>query len=408
MGRIKIYGPQSPIDADLSIGGSKSISNRVLLIRALCEDNFSIDNLSDSDDTETMLKLIDSDEDTYDVHHAGTCFRFLTARLAITAGEQLLTGSSRMLQRPIGPLVDALRTIGADIEYRGADGYPPLLIRSFNNQMSGKVSIDAGMSSQFISALCMIAPVLPHGLEIELTGDLVSRSYLEMTLSIMSDFGIQSTFADNTIEISHQKYVAKDYVVESDWSSVSYQYAIAALSKDSKINLSHYFKNSYQGDSRVIELYKNFGVTTVYNDGSISIKSDGVIPKVIKYDFINQPDLAQTYAVMAAALGVELHYKGVQTLAIKETDRMSALATELAKVGVTISKSDGEYEYVQTGKAVVDNPIFDTYQDHRMAMAIAPLAIINPIYINDPEVVTKSYPNYWNDLATLGFEITSV
>jgi len=404
---IKIEGPQSPIDAALSIGGSKSISNRVLLIRALCNKGFDIQNLSDSDDTQTMLKLIDSDNTSYDVHHAGTCFRFLTARLSIMPGEQLLTGSSRMLQRPIGPLVDALRSIGADIEYKGEEGYPPLLIKSFKNQVSSTAIIDAGISSQFISALCMIAPVLPDGLTIELEGDLVSKSYLQMTLSIMEDFGVRSTFVDNNIKVAHQSYIARDYTVESDWSSVSYHYAIAALLRGSKIKLSHYINNSYQGDSRVIELYKTFGVTTKFNDGSITLNSNGLFPKVIKYDFINQPDLAQTFAVMAAALGIELHYKGVQTLAIKETDRMAALATELSKVGVTIRESDGEYAYIQSGKAMIDNPIFDTYQDHRMAMALAPLAILKPIYINDPEVVTKSYPNFWNDLATLGFMITS-
>ncbi len=408
MSRIKIEGPSSALNAELSLGGSKSISNRVLLIKALCKTDFNIENLSDSDDTQTMLKLIETDKTEYDVHHAGTCFRFMTAKLAITDGSQILTGSNRMLQRPIGALVDALRLIGADIEYMGEEGYPPLRINPFVSQTDNTVSIDAGISSQFISALCMIAPVLPMGLTINLEGDLVSRSYLEMTLSIMIDFKVKSSFIGNTIQINHQKYVASNYIVESDWSSVSYLYSIAALISNSELKLSHYFKKSVQGDSDTADLYRQFGVETKYLDKHILISSNGQHRDVIKYNFINQPDLTQTYSVMAAALGIEMHYKGLQTLAIKETDRMSALATELSKVGISITKSDGEFEYIQKGRVRVEEPIFDTYQDHRMAMALAPLSILGTIYINDPEVVTKSYPNYWNDLVTLGFKITAV
>lgn len=408
MSRIKIEGPKAAVDTQLSLGGSKSISNRVLLIKALSQTDFSITNLSDSDDTQTMLRLVETEETTYDVHHAGTCFRFLTAKLAISKGNQILTGSKRMLKRPIGPLVDALKLIGADIEYIGDQGYPPLRINSFTSQNQNTVSIDAGISSQFISALCMIAPVLPEGLVINLNGDLVSRSYLEMTLSIMKDFGVRSSFVGNNIEVAHQEYVARDYKVESDWSSVSYLYSIAALLSGSKLKLSHYFENSYQGDSGTPDLYKLFGVDTEYVENHISINSNGDYTDNIKYDFINQPDLTQTYSVMAAALGIEMHYKGVQTLAIKETDRMTALAIELSKVGVSIEKATGEYEYIQKGRAVVEGPIFETYQDHRMAMALAPLSILGTIYISNPEVVAKSYPNYWNDLATLGFKITSV
>ena len=407
MTRIKIVGPTSPIDAKLEIGGSKSISNRVLLIRSLCNQSFDIDNLSDSDDTQTMLKLTQEESDHYDVHHAGTCFRFLTARLAITEDEQVLTGSSRMLQRPIGPLVDALRYIGADIEYMGEEGYPPLKIKTFSNQDKDEVKIDAGISSQFISALCMIAPVLPQGLKINLKGILVSKPYLDMTLRIMKDFGVESNFENNTISIRSQAYIAKDYLVESDWSSVSYHYAIVALNPGSRIKLKHYFKDSYQGDSRTQDLYKSFGVKTLYDKSTIELSHIGTHKKELSYDFIEQPDLVQTYAVIAAGLGLDMSYKGVQTLAIKETDRMSALQSELSKVGITITQSEYEFDYIQRGKAKIVNPIFETYEDHRMAMAMAPLAIISPIYINNPEVVTKSYPNFWNDLVTLGFTITS-
>lgn len=407
MTRIKVLGPTSPINAKLKIGGSKSISNRVLLIRSLCNQSFDIDNLSDSDDTQTMLRLTKEEIQNYDVHHAGTCFRFLTARLAVSEGEQMLTGSSRMLQRPIGPLVEALRYIGADIEYMVEEGYPPLMIKEFFNQSKDEVSIDSGISSQFISALCMIAPVLPQGLKINLKGTLVSKPYLDMTLRIMKDFGVESNFENNTISIASQKYVAKDYLVESDWSSVSYHYAITALMPGSRIQLSHYFKDSYQGDSRTQNLYESIGVKTLYDKSSIELSHVGTDEKELDYNFLDQPDLVQTYAVIAAGLGLDIRYKGVQTLAIKETDRMSALQSELSKVGIRIIKSDDEFDYAQSGKVKIKDPIFDTYEDHRMAMAMAPLAIISPIYINNPKVVTKSYPNFWNDLVTLGFTITS-
>jgi len=406
MSIIRISKPKNAIRAKLHIGGSKSISNRILLIRAFSGTDFQIDNLSDSDDTQTMLKLLSEDADTFDAHHAGTTFRFLTAYFAMQPGKQVLTGSDRMLQRPIAPLVDGLREIGAKIDYLGVEGYPPLSIESFSKQEKNEISLDASISSQFISSLCMIAPTLENGLIINLVGDLVSRPYLQMTLSIMESFGIVSTFSNNKISIESQAYRPQNYIVESDWSSASYHFAIASIANDCEIELSHYKKSSYQGDSQIVELSKVFGVETRNIDGGIVIKSNGQKEKEFSYDFLEQPDLAQTIAVMAAACGMDMTYQGLKTLAIKETDRVAAIASELAKVNVKFSVGNDTWQ--QSGKAIMSDPTFDTYQDHRMAMAFAPLAILGDIMIREPEVVTKSYPRFWQDLATLGFGITSL
>lgn len=404
MGDIRIGKPTKPIRANLHICGSKSISNRVLLIRALTDGDFDIENLSDSDDTQTMLKLLSSDAGTYDTHHAGTTYRFLTAFLSMKKGRQVLTGSDRMLQRPIAPLVDGLRIIGANITYLGEEGYPPLAIVSMDRQLKDEISLNAGISSQFISALCMIAPTLESGLTINLVGELVSRPYLEMTLSIMEEFGVTSSFEGNRISISPQSYTPMDYIVESDWSSASYHFAIAAIADDCEIHLSHYKSLSYQGDSYIVELAKAFGVETKFVNNGVVIKSSDNKLTQFSHDFLEQPDIAQTIAVMAASCGMEMTYQGLQTLSIKETDRVTALVNELAKVNVKfITETD---QWTQSGTADVDLPTFDTYQDHRMAMAFAPLALLGDVVIRDSEVVTKSYPRFWQDLVTLGFDIT--
>lgn len=405
MSQLTIKGPTSPINAHIHIGGSKSISNRVLLIRALSQSDFKIDNLSDSDDTQTMLNLLLQENlKEYDCHHAGTTFRFLTAFLAMQKSEQMLTGSSRMQQRPIGPLVDALRSIGAEIDYVVNEGFPPLKIKPFKRQIKNEINIKADISSQFISALCMIAPNLENGLRINFIGDLVSRPYLEMTLSIMSSFGIDSTFGEDYISIDSQSYKPQPYLVESDWSSASYHYAIASLLPGSKITLSYYFKNSLQGDSKMADMAKSFGVTTSYVENKIILESLENHNSFFNYDFIRQPDIAQTISVMGAAKNMHLQFKGLKTLRIKETDRILALQQELNKVNINLfPSSDKNFEFEQSGNIVVDNPIFETYQDHRMAMAFAPLAILGPISFNNPEVVSKSYPRFWEDLLDMGF-----
>jgi 3-phosphoshikimate 1-carboxyvinyltransferase len=407
MSELILNGPKDPINTSLKIGGSKSISNRVLLIRALSQSQFEIDNLSNSDDTSTLLKLLENgDQYTYDCHHAGTTFRFLTAYFSLQKGEQILTGSNRMKQRPIGPLVEALISIGADIEYIENDGYPPLRIKSFKNQKSDKIKIKADISSQFISALCMISPVLKKGLKIEFQGELVSKPYLEMTLSIMSTFGITSQFNNNCITINSQSYKSQNYLVESDWSSASYHFAIASLLPGSEIRLNHYFKSSLQGDSAIVYMAEAFGVESNFEGSQLIIRSNFGHQSSFAYNYIKQPDIAQTMAVMGAAKNMNLQFKGLKTLRIKETDRIKALQNELQKVGVSFQKSvDDQYEFENVGKIKINGAKFETYQDHRMAMAFAPLAILGEIKIMNPAVVSKSYPDFWKHLEEMGFVI---
>ncbi len=409
MERIKIECPSKKIEGKINISGSKSISNRILLIRALCHDNFEINNLSNSDDTQTLLSLLNQDGEVYDAHHAGTTFRFLTAYFSIKGDTQVLTGSQRMQQRPIGPLVDALRALGARIDYVANEGYPPLRIYPFGGQQSKVLEIKADISSQFISALCMIAPVLEHGLEIKLIGPLVSKPYLDMTIQMMGEMGINIDMNNDTIKISNGAYVSKDYEVESDWSSASYFYSIAALSESCKLELPHFFLPSMQGDSAIAEMTKALGVSTTFGDKSIILKNESEQSRLYAYDFIKQPDLLQTISVICAAKKIHAQYSGLKTLAIKETDRVAAMQKELSKIGITLREShESNFEIEQYGECKVDNPIFDTYQDHRMAMSLAPLSMIAPVYINNPKVVSKSYPNFWSDLESLGFLITKV
>jgi len=409
MKTIRISHLGGPIKAKIKIGGSKSISNRILILNALAPKPSSIDNLSDSDDTLTMQKLLNSESNVYDAHHAGTTFRFMTAYLSLQSGIQVLTGSDRMKQRPIGPLVDALRDIGADINYLENEGYPPLKIGSYKEQKTSEISIRADMSSQYMSALCMIAPCLPQGLTINLEGQLVSRPYLMMTLKLMKLFGVDSQFLDNKIMIAAQKYESIPFTVESDWSSASYHYAIAAISGDARIELDYFKTESAQADSRIYEFSKSFGVTSQLKSNVLKIESSDTWASIVEHDFITHPDIAQTIAGIAAAKNIQVKYKGLQTLAIKETDRVAALTKELAKVGVSITTDPSkEYEYLQQGEISVDLPEIETYQDHRMAMALAPLALIGPIKIKNPKVVNKSYPKFWKDLTTLGFIIEEV
>ena len=415
---IKVSYVGDQISGTVKLDGSKSLSNRALIIRALCHDHFEINNICESDDSIILQKLLaQSRDEVYDAGHAGTCYRFTTAFLAIQEGTQILTGSARMKERPIGILVDALRDLGANIEYLENEGYPPLQINAFDHQKKiSKVSISGGVSSQYISALIMIAPTLPKGLEINIEGELVSRPYLEMTLKMMAYFGIEHSFEDNKISIPHQAYKAKDVLIEADWSAASYYYSIASI-KEANITLEGLFEDSWQGDSAIAEIGKKFGIETTYGGDQITIISDpGRRSSLLDHDFIKEPDIAQTVAVMCAANGVEGFFTGLQTLRIKETDRIEALKNELAKVGVRLyklppkmSKKSGSEFYGVSGKAISEVvPIFDTYKDHRMAMAFAPLGMLFPIQINKPEVVSKSYSNFWNDLESLGFEIVQL
>lgn len=413
-----VHKRDAQLTGNIKLDGSKSISNRALLIRALCKDSFELQNLSTSDDTQTMLKLLSQADGPLDVGPAGTTFRFLTAYYATKDGDQLLTGSERMKQRPIGALVDALRSIGADIEYMENEGYPPLLIKTPRDLGRRRtIQIPANISSQFISALLMIAPTLPQGLEVQLVGDLVSASYLQMTLAMMQNFGIDYQYEDQKITIPAQAYVGADYQVESDWSAASYHYAMAALASDVDLTLQGLFPESMQGDAITPHLFTKLGLATEWlEDDTLRITKNDISLQAFEHDFILCPDIAQTIAVVAGALGVPAAFTGLETLSIKETDRIEALRTELAKVHVTFAKmpakfsaKSGKTYHVIEGKARWESPPrFATYHDHRMAMSFAPLGIIRPVIIEDPAVVGKSYPDYWKDLTKLGWTIETM
>ncbi len=415
--RYLIQKTDKKIVGSINLDSSKSISNRVLIIRALCQEYFNIERLSTAKDTQTLLQLLSQKSDTYDVGPAGTTFRFLTAFLATQQGTQILTGSERMKQRPIGDLVDALRKLGANIEYVAQEGFPPLQIHAPQNMGSvAEISIPASTSSQFISALLLIAPTMPQGLVLTLEGDIVSRSYIEMTLALMQNFGIHYDWSDNKISILPQAYQAKDFSVESDWSAASYYYAIAAFADELDLQLDGLYAESTQGDSVVAKMGEYFGIETTYNEQGLRLKkSANPISPLFEWDFILCPDIAQTLAVMCGGVGVAGLFTGLETLKVKETDRIVALQNELAKMQVwfsalpaKFSKRSTKQYYSIEGKATWDgNVTFPTYEDHRMAMSFAPLAMLGDVIIEEPNVVEKSYPKFWEDLKTLGFEISS-
>ncbi|MEY4902313.1 MAG: hypothetical protein RLZZ292_128 [Bacteroidota bacterium] len=416
---LNISRPNRQIIGEITLDGSKSISNRVLIVRALCNAPFEIKNISTSKDTQTLLHLLENTTgNVYDAGPAGTTFRFLTAYLAMKEGTQIMTGSERMKQRPIGNLVDALRKIGAHIEYLENEGYPPLMIHS-PNRIGGtnQLSIPANVSSQFITALLLIAPSLPEGLELTLEGNIVSRSYIEMTLEMMAYFGIKTTWEGNTIVVKAQTYQAKSFTVEADWSAASYYYAIAAFAEeDLDLQLNGLYSNSTQGDSALVKMMPSLGIETTFNEKGIHLSKKGTVEPFFEWDFIRCPDIAQTLAVICGGLGVQGVFTGLETLRIKETDRILALQNELGKMQVWLSKLPARFSkkhpekeyYTTEGKAVLDETItFPTYEDHRMAMAFAPLAMLGNINIEEPNVVVKSYPQFWEDLKGLGFEIVT-
>ncbi|MFT5165051.1 MAG: 3-phosphoshikimate 1-carboxyvinyltransferase [Saprospiraceae bacterium] len=403
------------IKGNIKLDGSKSISNRALIIKALCEKAFDISYLSTSKDTTTLQALLNSEEEVLDAGAAGTTFRFMTAYLSLQEGTQILTGSDRMKQRPIGVLVDALRKLGANIEYLENDGYPPLKIYSPDVSTHNRIAISANVSSQYISALLMIGPVLPNGIELELATNIVSRPYIEMTLKLMAHFGIQYQWEGNLISVPNQKYQSKAYKVEADWSAASYYYSLAAFSNDLALQLNGLWEGSVQGDAILAEMMMQFGVQSTFNEkGVLLTKTRSASPGSFEWDFIRCPDIAQTIAVVCAGLGVPGSFTGLETLRIKETDRIAALQNELAKVKVDFSFQDnksaqsGKDFFGVSGHAKVQSPVFETYEDHRMAMAFAPLAMLGAAEIKEPMVVVKSYPKFWEDLETLGFVVISL
>ena len=403
---MQVFLKKSNINTDsyLIITGSKSESNRCLLLKALFND-ITIENLSNSDDTELMKNALSSNHSLIDIHHAGTAMRFLTAYFATQNGRKIiLTGSSRMKERPIRILVDALRNLGAKIEYSENEGFPPLKIHG-QELLKSEVFLKANVSSQYISALLLIAPSLKNGLNLYLDGKITSIPYIEMTLALLNEVGIKTSFESNKIKVfPYERHNSKTLIVESDWSSASYFYSIVSLSSvGTKINISSYKENSLQGDAILSEIYNNLGVSSKFNNSVLTIeKVSDDLPKSLDLDLSNTPDIAQTIAV--SCLGLEINLTGLHTLKIKETDRLLALKNEIKKLGTNIEISNNSLE-INSPKPLLKNVEIKTYNDHRMAMSFAPLMLRTDIYINDANVVSKSYPNFWNDLEKLGLNL---
>ena len=403
-----------PLTGHIQLTGSKSIANRALIIRALTEGDFPIHRLAAADDTVRLENLLNAEEEVLDAGPAGTTFRFLTGYLSRRPGYQVLTGSQRMKERPIGILVDALRQLGADIEYTEKEGYPPLKIGQSSLDKTSKLTIAADTSSQYISSLLMLAPTLPNGLQLTLDGEIVSIPYINMTLSLMRYFGVESTWEGQTITVAPQVYQAREYTVEADWSAASYYYSLAALAPEgADLQVDGLFEESVQGDSVVAKLYERFGVKSEFNEGGVRITkpADTTAPEFFEQDFVECPDIAQTLMATCAGLGTQGLFTGLQTLFIKETDRVAAMKAELNKVYVALYKipakmsgKSGLQYFGQDGTATFMDvpPTFATYHDHRMAMALAPLALLSKVRIEDPLVVGKSYPDFYGDLGKLG------
>ncbi len=470
--QITLSAPRA-IRAQVALPASKSISNRALVLNALSGNDELPLNLSDCDDTRVMVEAIFSIHDTIDIKAAGTAMRFLTAYRSITPGRVTITGTQRMRQRPIRILVDALRSLGADIQYTEKEGFPPLRITG--RELTGsEITLQGDVSSQYISALLMIAPTLPDGLTLRLQGEVVSRPYINLTLQLMHDFGAEARWSDpHTIEVPHGQYRPTPYFVESDWSAASYWYEIVALAPQAEVRLKGLFAKSYQGDSAVARLFERLGVQTAFTDDGVTLtkrnsgseisnarnssteeggkfRTDGTEYNINKernhydgdgkvsaarveasggngatsspeptssnggasasrfdYDFVNEPDLAQTFVVTCALMGVPFRFTGLQSLKIKETDRIAALRRELLKLGYVVREADDSVLYWDGERCrAADKPAIDTYEDHRMAMAFAPACLVLPeLRVNNPEVVSKSYPAYWNHLAKAGISV---
>lgn len=414
------YSVISPtkLNANVPLPASKSMSNRALIIYALSGGMRLPENLSDCDDTRVIIEALRYMPDVIDIKAAGTAMRFMTAYLSVMRGTHVITGTERMKHRPISVLVEALRKLGADIEYESVEGFPPLRITG-RTLTGGVLEIPGDVSSQYISALLMIGPVLKDGLELRLTGDIISRPYIDLTLWMMREFGADADWSSgDTISVQPQPYKSRDYFIESDWSGASYWYEMVALSRDrdATIHLSGLTDGSKQGDSVVKYIFSLLGVKTIFETREegclqmVTLKKSGRCVPRLEYDFVNSPDLTQTVVATCCALGVKFHFRGLSTLKIKETDRIEALKTEMLKIGCVLKDVDGR-ELIWDGTRVAvaaEVPVIDTYDDHRMALAFAPVSLRHPVCINNPQVVSKSYPNFWHDLRDAGFTISAV
>ena len=387
----------------IQITGSKSESNRMLLLQALYP-KITLDNLSNSDDTVAMKSGLESDKNMVDIGHAGTSMRFLSAYYSTLENqEKILTGSSRMQERPIGVLVDALRQLGADISYLKNEGYPPLLIKG-KRLTASEVRLSANISSQYITALMLIAPSLPDGLRLYLEGKITSIPYIEMTLSLLHKIGVDAIFSGQHIQVFPKKDITQiTHAVESDWSSASYYFSMVALAKEADVSLSTYKKDSLQGDRVLMDVYQQFGVKSSIENNTLALKKQTMGSTHVQLDLSDAPDIAQTIAVTCYGLGISCSLTGLHTLKIKETDRLVALQNELSKLGATIEITDKSLHLHKRTNPIRPNVMIETYHDHRMAMAFAPLGLLVPIRIQDADVVTKSYPGFWKDLEQNGF-----
>ena len=413
MTKYEVIAPET-LRADIHLPASKSISNRALIIYSLSGGSMMPQNLSDCDDTQVMIEALRYMPETIDIKAAGTAMRFLTAYISVMRGTHVLTGTERMKHRPIGILVDALRRLGAEIAYVGEEGFPPLKITGQPLQ-GGELELQGGVSSQYVSALLMIGPVLKNGLTLRLLGDVISRPYIDLTLWMMREFGADVDWTDaHTIEVKPQPYRRRHYFIENDWSAASYWYQMVALSRDrdAEVTLAGLMDGSKQGDSSVRYIFSLLGVKTIFKTKEEGVpqtvtltKSRRPVPR-LEYDFVNSPDLAQTFVVTCALLGVHFRFTGLRTLRIKETDRISALKTEMRKLGFVIHDEDDSVLYWDGERCEPQEvAAIDTYEDHRMALAFAPVSLLRPVVINNPQVVTKSYPSFWDHLKAAGFSI---
>ena len=398
--------PPESTRTSVQLPASKSISNRAIILNALSLNLHPISNLSDCEDTSVILDSFNSNSNVFDVKGAGTAMRFLTAFLAGMEGEWIIRGSKRMHERPIHPLVETLNALGADIDYLEKEGFPPLKITG-RPLKGGEVYLAGDISSQFISALLMIAPLMKNGLTIHIEKNIVSRPYIDLTLGMMKEYGVHARWENNDITVKPQKYKAVELTVEADWSAASYWYEIVSLLPGSEVKLKGLMKKSLQGDANVANLFTDLGVTTEYISDGIIIRNAKKKTKKFFHDFVNEPDLAQTFAATCCFKGIPFLFSGIQSLKIKETDRVAALISELKKLGFLL-KENGKGILEWDGERCFPDkePAIDTYDDHRMAMSLAPGAVVfKSLIINDPAVVSKSYPNFWSDLKQAGFRI---
>jgi len=408
---IVIKKSQISAEETINLTGSKSESNRALIISALSKGKVIIKNLSSAADTVTLNGILNHESEhpkTVNVGPAGTAMRFLTAYFSLKGEKVEITGSDRMKKRPIGTLVDALRTLGADISYQEEDGFPPVLINGAFDQKTSHILIRGDISSQFITALLLVASSLPKGVDLEIMDELTSKPYVEMTLSMLKQCGINHTWEKDNIAILPQQFQSTTLTIEPDWSAASYWYSVVALSENTKVHIPNLKKNSLQGDSEIAEIMFLFGVETTYLENGITIEKVGHEIKPQLLDFKECPDLAQTVIVCSALLGKEFSFSGLETLKIKETDRIFALQTELAKIGVKLIETQADVYQLNCEEVNIPEEIMvATYEDHRMAMAFAPMAmIIKNVTIEEAKVVEKSYPHFWDDFKKIGFELS--